>query len=296
MAPQAAVNATTPTSDLTAPDRRQDLWATVFEASSEGIVLLDADGRVLSANRTICKACGCDAADMVDQRLDFVLVGGTPAAQAQGIWDTAGRRGRWRGEVLVTRRNGRSFPARAVLTVVRDGAGRLAHYILSCRDITDRKASGERIKFLAHHDTLTGLPNRSAAERRLREAIEQSEASGQPVAVLFIDLDRFKRVNDSLGHQTGDALLRLVAERLRLSVRETDTVSRFGGDEFVVVLNGVKGCDEASEIAVRLMDSLRAPCVVDKHDLTVSCSVGIAMFPIDATCVGELMRNADAAM
>jgi diguanylate cyclase (GGDEF)-like protein/PAS domain S-box-containing protein len=292
----AVVTAFTPINGLKALEQRLELWAKVFEASSEGIVLLDRQGRVLSANLAICKAGAFDPIELKDQELDFVCVGDVPVPQVRELWSTAETRGWWRGEVAVRRRDGSAFPAWAVLTAVRDATGMLAHYIFSCVDISDRKASEEKVRYLAHHDLLTGLPNRGVAEQRLREAMQQSERTGQPVAVLFIDLDRFKTINDSLGHQTGDALLRHVAKRLSLSIRDADTVSRFGGDEFVVLLNGVSGSDEALLIAQRLQATLRAPYMVDALELNVSCSVGIAMFPGEAADMDELMRHADAAM
>jgi len=292
----AVVTAFTPINGLKALEQRLELWAKVFEASSEGIALLDAQGRVLSANRAICKAGGLDPTELIDLPLDFVLLDHVPAPQAAEIWATAEKRGWWRGEVAMLRREGGAYPAWAVLTAVRDATGVVAHYIFSCLDITDRKASEEQVRYLAHHDALTGLPNRTVAEARLQQAILQSRRSGQPLAVLFIDLDRFKTINDSLGHQTGDALLRQVALRLGHCIRDADTVSRFGGDEFVVLLNGVSGSGEALQIAQRLRVALSAPYAVDKVELNVSCSVGIAMFPDDAQDMDELMRHADAAM
>ncbi|CAN5919813.1 hypothetical protein BH11PSE8_BH11PSE8_44190 [soil metagenome] len=292
----AVVTSFTPVNRSKSLEQRLELWAKVFEASSEGIVLLDAGGRVLSANRAICKAGSFDPTELLDEPLHFVIIGEQPMPQACTVWSAADKRGWWRGEVSVRRRSGGAFAAWAVLTAVRDASGTLSHYIFSCLDITDRKISEERVEYLAHHDVLTGLPNRGVAEQRLRDAMLLSARTGQPVAVLFIDLDRFKTINDSLGHQTGDALLKLVADRLRLSIRDADTVSRFGGDEFVVLLNGVTGSSEALQIAQRLMASLRAPYFVEKMELNVSSSVGIAMFPDDAGDMDELMRHADAAM
>ena len=292
----AVVTAFTPINGLKALEQRLELWAKVFEASSEGIVLLDADGRVLSANRAICKAGAFDPGELLHEELGFVQVGELTMPRARDTWATAENRGWWRGEVQVRKRDGGAFPAWAALTAVRDATGTVGHYIFSCLDITDRKASEEQVRYLAQHDVLTGLPNRGVAERRLREAMQQSTRSGRPVAVLFIDLDRFKTINDSLGHQTGDALLRQVAQRLRASMRDADVVSRFGGDEFVVLLNGVAGSSEALQIAQRLRAALRVPYLVDALELNVSCSIGIAMFPDDAADMDELMRHADAAM
>jgi diguanylate cyclase (GGDEF)-like protein/PAS domain S-box-containing protein len=292
----AVVTAFTPINSLKALEQRLELWAKVFEASSEGIVLLDTRGQVLSANRAICKAGAFDPRELLGRTLDFVHVGEQKMPDARDTWATAESRGWWRGEVQVRRHEGGSFPAWAVLTAVRDATGTLAHYIFSCLDISDRKASEEQVKYLAHHDVLTGLPNRVVAEQKLREAMDRAQSTGREIAILFIDLDRFKTINDSLGHQTGDALLKVVAERLARSIREADTVSRFGGDEFVVLLDGVSGSSEALQIAQRLLVSLREPYLVESLELNVSCSVGIAMFPGDADNMDELMRHADAAM
>jgi PAS domain S-box-containing protein len=169
------VTAFTPINGLKALEQRLELWAQVFEASSEGIVLLDRQGRVLSANLAICKAGAFDPIELKDQELDFVCVGDVPVPQVRELWNTAETRGWWRGEVAVRRRDGGAFPAWAVLTAVRDAAGMLAHYIFSCVDISDRKASEEKVRYLAHHDLLTGLPNRGVAEQRLREAMQHSE-------------------------------------------------------------------------------------------------------------------------
>lgn len=292
----AVVTSFAPITRMKALEQRLELWAKVFEASSEGIVLLDARGSVISVNRAFCRAGGLDPAEMTAEQLTMVLVDGVPAQQVEAFWSTADRRGWWRGEVTIQRRGGSTYPAWAVLTAVRDAAGQLTHHIFSCLDISERKANEERVRYLAHHDVLTGLPNRTVAEERLRLAMQRSKRSGQPVAVMFIDLDRFKTINDSLGHQTGDELLKLVAGRLLATMREVDTVSRFGGDEFVVLLNGVAGADESLQIAQRLQVALRLPYTVGDIELNISCSIGIAMFPNDAEDMDELMRHADSAM
>jgi diguanylate cyclase (GGDEF)-like protein len=197
----------------------------------------------------------------------------------------------------VRRRNGSDYPAWVMVSPVRPSRHDISHYIVTSIDITDRKKSEQRIRFLAQHDVLTELPNRSLCVERLRQAIQQAPRHQQRVAVMFIDLDRFKDINDSLGHHIGDALLRSVSRRLTDAVRAGDTVSRLGGDEFVVVLSSVQDADEAAHIVnQRLIPLIRQPHPVDGAELHISCSVGIAMWPEDGGDVDTLMRNADAAM
>ena len=205
----------------------------------------------------------------------------------------------WQGEVRLRRRSGDTYPAWLMVSAVRDGSktGGIGNYIGICIDITDRKANEERIQYLAHHDVLTDLPNRSLCVQRLQEALAQAALGGEQVAVLFIDLDRFKIINDTLGHHIGDGLLRSVAERLKQAVRGHDTVSRLGGDEFVIVMRGVASKDEVRQtVERRLIPLIRHSHPVDGHELNVSCSVGIAVYPEDGTQLDELMRRADAAM
>ncbi|CAN5149707.1 hypothetical protein BH09PSE6_BH09PSE6_29920 [soil metagenome] len=292
----AVVTAFAPITRIKALEQRLELLAKVFEASSEGIVLLGSDLKVVSANPAFCRAGLLDAGELVHEELDCVLLEEQPLGKVASIWRGAKTRQGWRGEVTVVRRNETRYPALAVVTAIVDANGTLTHFILSFLDITERKAREEQVRFLAHHDVLTRLPNRRVAETRLREAIVRCESGGQQIAVLFIDLDRFKTINDSLGHQVGDELLQGVARRLEGLVRPQDTVSRFGGDEFVVLLDGISGQDEATQFAQRLRLALGQPYSCDAGELNVSCSIGLAMCPHDARDMAHLMRHADAAM
>ncbi|MEG2902802.1 MAG: diguanylate cyclase, partial [Massilia sp.] len=204
----------------------------------------------------------------------------------------------WQGEVRFRRRNGETYPAWLMVSAVRPVKGEaVLNHIGIAIDITDRKLNEERIQFLAHHDVLTELPNRSLCVLRLQAALAQAQLTGEKVAVLFIDLDRFKTINDTLGHHIGDGLLRSVAGRLQQSVRSCDTVSRLGGDEFVVVMRGVTGrADVQTMVEQRLIRLIRQSHSVEGHELNVSCSVGIAVYPEDGADIEELMRRADAAM
>ncbi len=282
-------------------ERRLELWAKVFEASNEGILIVDAEQRVLTANQALSRQTGYELQEVVGEA-PALLLPGAPV----GLWQVAAARGTWQGELAVRRRDGSEYPAWLMVSSVRQAHGSAttaqapgepSHYIVTSIDISDRKKSEQRIRFLAEHDVLTELPNRSLAAERLRLAMQQAQRSGQKVAVMFIDLDRFKDINDSLGHHIGDELLRSVARRLTEAVRAGDTVSRLGGDEFVVVLNGVDSVQEVAHIAEqRLVPLVRQPHAVNGAELHVSGSVGIAIYPDDATDIDELMRHADTAM
>jgi diguanylate cyclase (GGDEF)-like protein/PAS domain S-box-containing protein len=293
----AILTAFAPINHLKLMEQRLELWAKVFEASCEGIMIINAEGRIMTVNRAFVRATGYDFHDVIGERPDFLARDGAEAAFFHKIKDTAQQRGAWQGEIELKRRNGGFFPVWMVMSVVREQKGTPDYYICTSIDISDRKKSEERIQFLAHHDVLTELPNRSLCIERLRVALQGAERSGHSVAVLFIDLDRFKNINDSLGHHVGDALLRSVARRLTESVRGGDTVSRLGGDEFVVVLNGVEDAAEVRRIVEqRLIPLVAKPHEVEGTDLNVSCSVGIAMYPHDAADLDQLMRLADVAM
>jgi diguanylate cyclase (GGDEF)-like protein/PAS domain S-box-containing protein len=293
----AVLTVFTPINHLKQMEQRLELWAKVFEASSEAIMILDAEERILTVNRAFVRATGYEFHEVVGEQSDFLIQGREDAAFFRSMWKVVQQRGTWHGEAQLRRRNGEMFPAWLMVSAVRDPQGRSAFYICTSIDITERKKSEERIQFLAEHDVLTELPNRSLCIERLRLALQQSGRGGLKVAVLFIDLDRFKTINDSLGHHVGDRLLRSVAGRLVEAVRAGDTVSRLGGDEFVVVLNGVVDSDEVTHIVEhRLIPLIREPHDLDGSEIHISCSVGIAMHPDDGEDIDALMRHADVAM
>ena len=179
---------------------------------------------------------------------------------------------------------------------MRGPTGEISHFVGIFSDITQRKAAEEEIQYLAHHDALTGLPNRSLLRGRLAQALNSAARAGDRVAVLFVDLDRFKHINDSLGHLVGDRLLMEVANRLAALIRESDTVSRQGGDEFVVVLAAVRDLDAVRRLAARILEEIAAPFLIDGHSLAISASVGIALYPDDDADLDGLLRKADLAL
>ncbi len=289
----AVMTAFTPINVIKLMEQRLELWAKVFEASSESIIIMNAQHQILSVNKAFGRSTAYELHEVQGQELAFLLEGEGPN------WNMVREKDAWQGEVLIRKQSGDTYPAWLMVSGVREkgASGPLVNFIGISIDITDRKAKEERIRFLAQHDVLTELPNRGLCQQRLTEAIAQAGASGEQLAVLFIDLDRFKTINDTLGHHIGDGLLRQVARRLVHAVRDYDTVSRLGGDEFVVILRHLNSLQELDVIVnERLIPAIRKPIQVDGHSLSVSCSVGVAMFPTDADSQDELMRRADAAM
>lgn len=290
----AVLTAFTPINKLKVMEQRLELWAKVFEASSEGIIILDEARKIISVNRAFCRSTGHDFHEVLGEDMRFLV----EVSQDQ-LWSDLQGKDAWQGEVHIRKQSGERYPAWFMVSAVQKNAtsGDVVNYICISIDITDRKAKEERIRFLAQHDVLTELPNRAMCNQRLSEALSEARTSGEKVAVLFIDLDRFKLVNDTLGHHVGDGLLRTVAHRLTHAVRTDDTVSRLGGDEFVIVMRHISDRAELdAAVNGRLIPSIRQSAEIEGHTLTVSCSVGVALFPDDATEQDELMRRADAAM
>lgn len=287
----------TPIGQIKMLEQRLKLWAKVFEASSESIVIFDVERRILTANTAFSRDSGWGVEEIVGQTPEFLYSSRHEPDFYETLWQSAIIRGLWQGEVWLKRKTGEVYPTWLVANAVRDSDGRITHFVAAGADITEHKASEERIHHLAHHDVLTDLPNRSLCLERLRMAVEQAGRTGQHVGVVFIDLDRFKNINDSMGHHVGDALLRSVSKRLLMAVRAGDTVSRLGGDEFVVVLNGVSSAEEiASIVDERMLPLVREPHLVEGVQLHVSCSAGMAVYPQDGRDIDHLMRHADAAM
>ena len=273
------------------------LWAKVFEASSENIVVLDECGRMLTANLAFRRGSQFDMHDLVGKSPEFLMAACNPPDLFDTIRHASSVKGSWQGEIWLNRKDRDPYPAWLVMNAVRDADGQTRHFIAMSLDITERKASEQRIHYLAHHDALTGLPNRFSCDERMTLSIQQARRARTRIGVLFVDLDRFKNIHDSLGHQVGDDLLRSVANRLTGAVREGDTVARLGGDEFIVILNNIQNAEEIGRIVEqRLIPGVRQSHLVDGAELYVSCSVGAAIYPDDSDNIAGLMRHADSAM
>ena len=282
-------------------ERRRDeqalmLAASVFSASTEGICIADANQRIVSANPALTAITGYSSEEIIGKTPAMFRSGRHDNEFYRAMWTKLATTGSWRGEIWNRRKNGDVYPEWLSITTIKNAAGQITHYIGSFSDITERKRAEENIVFMAHHDALTRLPNRTLLDDRIRQAIAKSRRSGERTAVLFLDLDRFKLINDTLGHDVGDRLLEQVADRLRGALRETETVARLGGDEFVVVIPEVAEIDRVALIAQKLVDAMTAPLGVGEHVLHVTTSIGVSVYPDDGENAATLLRNADTAM
>jgi diguanylate cyclase (GGDEF)-like protein/PAS domain S-box-containing protein len=272
------------------------LSANALENSAEAVMISDAKGRIVSVNKAFTTMTGYPAEQVIGKSPDFLRSDRHDSAFYSQLWDSVGKTGHWQGEIWATRRNGEVYPQGISISQVQDKLGRSSHYVSVSSDISRYKQYEAQLAFLAHHDALTDLPNRFAFQTHLREAVLRARRDGSVIALMFIDLDQFKIINDSLGHIVGDLLLKAAAQRLTRCVRQTDLVARLGGDEFVVVLNGAKDPQHAAKIADKLIDVLAEPFLIDGHELTISGSIGISCYPQDGADADVLLKNADAAM
>ena len=277
-------------------EQKLRLAAKVLENTEEGIMVADARSRIVAVNPAFSRVTGYSAAE---------AIGNTPAMLKSGIhdevfyrdlWRTLDETGRWQGEIWNRRKNGEIYPEWLNLSVIRNEAGEVDHYVGIFSDIANQEDMKKRLHELAYHDALTGLSNRNLLWDRMQQDLVHSRRSGELMAILFLDLDRFKVINDTLGHGAGDQLLKAVADRLRGCVREGDTLARLGGDEFVAVLSHLEEGQVAAHIAGRMVEALSMPFMIQGHELVVTTSIGICLHPGDGEDIDSLVRNADIAL
>ncbi|HXE38961.1 MAG TPA: EAL domain-containing protein [Azonexus sp.] len=269
----------------------------VFETTAEAIVITDARRRIIAVNAAFCRISGYSEPDALGFEPDLLL-----RTQRQGLPYARlfeelvnGEDGYWQGEVICQRQGGESFPAWQSLSVVRNLAGVVSNFVIAFSDVSGIHAAEAKLNHLAHHDALTGLPNRLLFDDRFSQAIEVANRQQEQCVLLFLDLDSFKVVNDTLGHSVGDELLRVVASRLRGTLRGADTIARLGGDEFVVLAGGTSP-QYAADLAQKILNTLCTPISLAGDNVTVSGSIGIAIYPDNGQDRHQLMRAADIAM
>ena len=275
--------------------------ASAFE-SHESMIITDARGLILQVNKAFTESTGYTAEEVVGKNPRRMLRSGRHKPEFyRAMWETIRNTGSWHGEIWDRRKNGEIYPKWLTITAVKRDDGVVTHYVGSHIDITDRKAAEEEIQYLAFYDPLTRLPNRRLLMDRLKQALVSSSRNGREGALLFIDLDNFKNLNDTLGHDMGDLLLQQVTQRLEACIRKGDTVARLGGDEFVVMLldlsdQPIDAAAQIETIGEKIRAALSLPYQLDTHAYRCSASIGITVFNGNRQATDELMKQADIAM
>lgn len=282
---------------IKAAEERLRQTAIVFDNTTEGIMITDAHDHIVAVNRAFSEITGYGAEEVQGRSPRLLHSGRHDEDFYRAMGESLKRTGHWRGEVWYRHKNGQVFPVLQTLSVVQDEAGRVTGYVCMFSDITHIKQAEARLEKLAYHDALTGLPNRLLFDERLEHAIQHAARHGERLAVLYFDLDRFKQLNDSLGHQVGDALLEAIAMRLSKRLRKSDTLSRRGGDEFTILLENLRQPEQAANVARDILRQLSRPFRLPTGDtVQTGTSIGISLFPDDGRDAHQLVERADAAM
>jgi len=280
-----------------AAERDAMVAESVFTNTTEGILVTDAEAMIVRVNPAFEKMSGYSAAELIGVNPRILKSGRQGAEFYAGMWASLTASGSWVGEVWNRRKDGEEYPELLSIRAVFDGmSGAVESYVAVCHDISERKETEDRLQHLATHDELTGLPNRAYLNDVLSHTVRQAKRHEFTIAVLFLDIDDFKDVNDSHGHDTGDKLLQWIARRLEFQLRSEDIVVRFGGDEFVIVLPRIEDSEYASVVARRILAAVREPYMIGSQKIRPSVSIGIAVFPEAGRAAEELLRDADAAM
>lgn len=285
--------------DVTEKKRLEDhmrLAATVFEATGEGLFVTDDKRRIIHVNPAFTELTGYSAEEVLGRTPKFLASGRHPPEFYDHIFKALTETGKWQGEIWNRRKTGEMFAEWLNISVVRNDRGEISNYVAVFSDITSRKQDEERLSYQANHDPLTRLPNRTLFQERLSRALTRAHRNQSIVALLFIDLDFFKQVNDTLGHLAGDILLQQVAERLSSCVRQGDTVARLAGDEFTVILEDITEPRDGAVVAHKILSLLAEPFDLQGHEARISSSIGVALYPSDGGDAQTLIKLADAAM
>jgi diguanylate cyclase (GGDEF)-like protein/PAS domain S-box-containing protein len=268
----------------------------IFENTQEGILVTDAGGHILAVNQAFVAVTGYSVDEAMGHKPNLLSSGRHDKAFYAEMWQALTEQGQWRGEIWNRRKNGDIYPEWINISAIHDDAGAVSHYVAIFSDITKVKENEERLRHLAHFDALTGLPNRFLFQDHVELALAQAARTGKQVAVMFLDLDRFKLINDTLGHRAGDTLLTEVGQRLANCLRAGDTLSRFGGDEFTVVLPDLESGGAAATVADKFIEALSLPFHIAGKEFHITTSIGIAIYPQDGEHLDTLSRAADGAM
>lgn len=285
--------------DITAAEHlknRLQLSAQVFDCASDAILVTDAEGVIQFVNPAFMKTTGYDLEDVLGMTPRILKSGRHTELFYQELWRALNEEGQWKGEIWNRKKNGDVYPIWNVINAIKNEAGRVVLYAAVGRDLTERLEYEEKIRHQAYHDGLTGLPNRIFFYENVRQVIEEAARYERMAAVIFLDLDGFKRINDEMGHDAGDQVLKEVARRMRSAVRASDVVARMGGDEFTVVLTEISGWRDAQKVAEKIREQIHLPLLLPGGEVRVSSSIGISIYPEHGREAETLVKRADHAM
>lgn len=277
-------------------ERKLLLTQRAFETTAQAMVITDERGTILSVNEAFTRLTGYPAGEAIGQNPRILQSGRHDRDFYQAMWQSIQQSGHWHGDIWDRRKDGSLYPKFLSISAIRDESGRITNYSGIFYDITERKSIEEQLDRLAHFDALTGLANRVLFFDHAESALSLARRSDHQVGLLFVDLDNFKDINDTLGHDAGDDLLKTVAERLRGCIRRHDTAARLGGDEFILLLPELDGAEMAAHVGRKVLSEISAPIEIAGRNCIVTPSIGISIFPQDASTIDELMRHADQAM
>jgi diguanylate cyclase (GGDEF)-like protein/PAS domain S-box-containing protein len=277
-------------------EERLRLTAKMFENTLDGVIIADSGGTILEVNDAFCTITGYTREEAIGQNPRFLRSGLQDAAFYKAMWRSIGETGHWRGEIWNRRKNGESLAELLTISAVTGADGKVSHYVGVASDITQVKQHAKQLEHIAHFDALTDVPNRVLFADRLHQALAHSKREGSILAVCYLDLDGFKLINDTMGHEAGDRVLIEVTRRIKATIRGDDTVARLGGDEFAVLLQGLRATEECSASLNRLLEAISHPIEIKGQLFEVSASIGVALFPGDDLDADTLLRHADQAM
>ncbi|MEZ4270745.1 MAG: diguanylate cyclase [Myxococcota bacterium] len=272
----------------------------IFRATPAAVMITNARAQILAVNPAFTAITGYTGDEIIGKNPRMLGSGRHDEGFYENFWQTLNTQGSWQGEIWNRRKSGEIYPEYLNVTSIRAANGTITHFVAVFSDITKVKSLDAKTAYLAYHDPLTGIPNRLLLDDRLRQAMLRAQRSESGLAVMFLDLDGFKQINDNFGHARGDELLVAVAERLQQCLRKSDTLARIGGDEFAVVVESIGQAGDATSKAQKLIDALSTPFAVSGHMLSVGVSIGIALYPQhvreSSDTIGDLLALADAAM
>ena len=277
-------------------DTQLSTLSSVMEQTADIIIVTDTAGKIEYVNPSFEKITGYSYLEAIDNTPGLIASGKHKPEFYRHLWSTITAGDSYSNIFINRRKDGSLFYEEQTITPIKDHAGKITHFVSTGKDISERIQVQERLQHMAHHDALTDLPNRNLFLDRLQQSLTRARWHDRLVAVMFLDLDRFKNINDTLGHTVGDQLLLQLSERLSNSVRDGDTIGRFGGDEFAILLDDINSDSHISLLAEKLLDTLKKPFKINKHELFVTASIGISIFPNDGEDSDTLLRNADVAM